>query len=447
MSNVCSLYYRLCIIFVLGVFLWSQYSTIPAEIAIVSHERLVVTERRIIKGSNSSQLQSDYLVPSSTHQTDTPFTERDVSSRNILPIILPNILGKEVSNRTVTRHIISAKCDKKFDVSFLKVHKAGSTTVMNIFLRFAIEHDLNIVLPNKPDGFGFNYLGYGKTVSKDRIVPLPENETYNILCNHVVYNKQAFRSIMPPDTVYVGIIREPASHFVSAASYYGFYKNLLSVIGEDGITSPVSKYLQNPAQFRVNKFFVNNRMSFDFGIPSNEFLNAQYVSDYINEIDEDYGLVMIMERFSESLVLLKRLLCWSTKDILYVPLNAQKNGPAFELTDSDHQLLREYNSADFRLYDHFKVKFDATIESLGEDFISEVKSFKRVQESVSRFCLQIDDVTGNSEPVMKVPESAWGEAFFVTVHDCQLMTESELPMMQRLIIGAWEKYNSSRGKS
>lgn len=437
----------MCIIFVLGVFLWSQYSTIPAEIAIVSHERLVVTERRIIKGSNSSQSQSDYLVPSSTHQTDTPFTERDVSSRNILPIILPNILGKEVSNRTVTRHIISAKCDKKFDVSFLKVHKAGSTTVMNIFLRFAIEHDLNIVLPNKPDGFGFNYLGYGKTVSKDRIVPLPENETYNILCNHVVYNKQAFRSIMPPDTVYVGIIREPASHFVSAASYYGFYKNLLSVIGEDGITSPVSKYLQNPAQFRVNKFFVNNRMSFDFGIPSNEFLNAQYVSDYINEIDEDYGLVMIMERFSESLVLLKRLLCWSTKDILYVPLNAQKNGPAFELTDSDHQLLREYNSADFRLYDHFKVKFDATIESLGEDFISEVKSFKRVQESVSRFCLQIDDVTGNSEPVMKVPESAWGEAFFVTVHDCQLMTESELPMMQRLIIGAWEKYNSSRGKS
>lgn len=437
----------MCIIFVLGVFLWSQYSTIPAEIAVVSHERLVVTERRIIKGSNSSQSQSDYLVPSSTHQTDTSFTERDVSSRNILPIILPNILRKEVSNRTVTRHIISAKCDKKFDVSFLKVHKAGSTTVMNIFLRFAIEHDLNIVLPNKPDGFGFNYLGYGKTVSKDRIVPLPENETYNILCNHVVYNKQAFRSIMPPDTVYVGIIREPASHFVSAASYYGFYKNLLSVIGEDGITSPVSKYLQNPAQFRVNKFFVNNRMSFDFGIPSNEFLNAQYVSDYINEIDEDYGLVMIMERFSESLVLLKRLLCWSTKDILYVPLNAQKNGPAFELTDSDHQLLREYNSADFRLYDHFKVKFDATIESLGEDFISEVKSFKRVQESVSRFCLQIDDVTGNSEPVMKVPESAWGEAFFVTVHDCQLMTESELPMMQRLIIGAWEKYNSSRGKS
>jgi hypothetical protein len=53
------------------------------------------------------------------------------------------------------------------------------------------------------------------------LVPLIAGESYNILCNHVVYNRQAFRAIMPRDTMYVGILREPVANFMSAFSYNG----------------------------------------------------------------------------------------------------------------------------------------------------------------------------------------------------------------------------------
>ena len=427
----------MCTVLVLGAFLCTHYYTLPWGLTVVSHERVIIAGSRVIKADNSSNLIKDYLsqgdvlVSNYTTKSDVPlFTSKVLTSQPV-----PN-----VARATPTDPLT---CEKKFDVSFLKVHKAGSTTIMNIFLRFAIEHDLNIVLPSKSEGYGFNYLGYGNTLYKDRIVPLPENETYNILCNHVVYNKEAFRSILPNDTEYVGILREPASHFVSAASYYGFYKSLLRAVSADGITSPVTRYLQNPTQYTLGTGYVKNRMSFDFGIPKDKFTDEQYLNEYIKELDTDYGLVMVMERFHESLVLLKRLLCWSTKDILYVPLNARKAGPDFRLSESDKILLKNYNNADFKLYDHFKAKFDANVESLGEDFQNEVVSFVKTQDMVAKFCLQVMDLQDNGGPTMQISGTKWSAAFSVTVHDCKLMTESELPMMKRLIETAWYKYNRS----
>lgn len=338
----------------------------------------------------------------------------------------------------------SPKCKKKFDVSFLKVHKAGSTTLMNIFLRFAIEHKLNIVLPRKSTGFGFNYLGYGKTVSGANIVPLPDHETYNILCNHVVYDKEAFHSIMPPDTVYVGIIREPISHFSSAAAYYGFYKHLADIFSlEVSPEKVVSQFLKNPKQINIQTYFVYNRMCFDFGIPKTQFHNDNFIDGYIKELDKEYALVMLMEFFAESLVILRRTLCWETKDILYVPLNVMKSKPEFLLDDSDIKNLKQWNSGDFKLYDHFHKVFRAKMNSLGHDLEEEVESFKSIQEEVRIFCNMALWNEADTISALTIPQNKWGNNFTVTVNDCELMMESELPMMKRLIETAWARYNKS----
>lgn len=412
-------------ILVLGVFFWTHYTALSGDITIVGHRRVVISGGRALEGVNSSGLINDYLPQGDIAQSVT-----DVFDSQILPKFLNE--AKKFKN---------ASCKKKFDVSFLKVHKAGSTTVMNIFLRFAIEHNLNIVLPKRAEGFGFNYLGYGTTVHKDRIVPLPANESYNILCNHVVYNKEAFRSILPADTMYIGILREPTSHFVSAASYYGFYRQLRKQFNL-GDASAISAYLKQPKSYKIPNGYVNNRMSFDFGVPKYQFYNERFVTDYIQELDRDYSLVMMMERFPESLVLMRRVLCWDTKDILYVPLNARKSGPEFQLTEENKINLQAYNSADFKLYAHFKAKFDMIVEGLGDEFRDEVKSFVRIQESVKTFCIQLDNKEGKEDAIMNVPATRWGGGFYVSFQDCRLMLESELPMMKRLITQAWEKYNS-----
>lgn len=389
----------------------------------------VASDQHMLNQSVREGLYVDEL-PIKIHSQDAQFKTYD----------LPNS-----QSTTATETDNGGKCiKKKFNVSFLKVHKAGSTTLMNIFLRFAIEHRLNIVLPWKSSGFGFNYLGYGETVSKSKIVPLPANETYNILCNHVVYNKAAFRSIMPKDTVYVGIIREPVSHFTSAASYYGFYKHLREqTAGNIPRGKVMSEYLKNPGQLKIPTYFVNNRMSFDFGIPKEKFHDDKYVTDYIRQLGTDYKLVLIMEYFQESLVLMKRLLCWDTKDILYVPLNAMRSKPDFDLDNRDVEHLKKWNSADFKLYEHFHQVFGAKVESLGDDFKEEVKSFKNIQEHVKGFCTKAVNLVRNTSFIYTVPKTKWNESFTVTVNDCRLMMESELPMMRRLIEKAWLRYNES----
>lgn len=360
------------------------------------------------------------------------------SARSTTTTVRPNKMLQAVTRER------SYSCKKKINVSFLKVHKAGSTTLMNIFLRFAISHHLNIVLPSKSSGFGFNYLGYGESVSKDRIVPLPANETYNILCNHVVYDRTAFRSVMPPDTDYLGIIREPVSHFTSAASYYGFHNHLLQVTaGKIPSKKVVGIFLKNPAAFKVPTYFVYNRMSYDFGMQTDKFHDELYVQNYIKELEEDYALVMILERFQESLVLMKRTLCWDTKDILYVPLNERTSKVDFDLNEFDIQNLNHWNSADFTLYSHFYEVFNNKISAQGQDLQDEVESFKSIQQEVEKFCNNLYVTPDDPTSVLPVSETKWGTSFVVTRGDCDLMMEPELSMMHRLINDAWAKYNSS----
>ncbi|KAH3713500.1 galactose-3-O-sulfotransferase 2-like isoform X1 [Dreissena polymorpha] len=351
-------------------------------------------------------------------------------------ILTKNVSQEEVSKPGGLKYETSSQCTKQINVSFLKVHKAGSTTVMNIFLRFAISHNLNLVLPRNSRGYGFNYLGYGKTVSSDRIVPLPPNERYNILCNHVVYNKEKFREILPPNTSYIGIIREPVSHFISAATYYGFYKRL-SINKTQGHV--MGDFLRDPSAHAISTSFVRNRMSFDFGIPDSEFENETFIGTYIKELDKDFALVLIMERFPESLVLMRRKLCWSTKDILYVPLNALRSKPEFQLTDEDIHRLRDWNGADFRLYDYFKIKFDQLVKQEGNDLQEEVKSFLEIKKTVAEFCFG-----ESSDFNASFPASKWSAGFNVTLEDCDLMTEDELPLLRNLIDEAWEKYQKSQ---
>lgn len=409
-----------------------HYVSQSGSFGVVFPEVNVASDQHLVNQSGQEGLYVDGL-PIKIHSQDANFKTYDLPSSQ---------------NTTATEADTAGKCiKKKFNVSFLKVHKAGSTTLMNIFLRFAIEHRLNIVLPRKSSGYGFNYLGYGETVSKSKIVPLPANETYNILCNHVVYNKAAFRSIMPKDTVYVGIIREPVSHFTSAASYYGFYKHLQELTtGNVPREKVMSKYLENPSKLKIQTYFVNNRMSFDFGIPKEKFHDDKYVTDYIRELDTDYKLVLILEYFQESLVLMKRLLCWDTKDILYVPLNAMSSKPNFDLDKRDIEHLKKWNSADFKLYEHFYEVFGAKVESLGDDFKEEVNSFKNIQEHVKGFCTKAVNFVRNASVIYTVPKTKWNESFTVTMNDCRLMMESELPMMRRLIDKAWLRYNQSLTK-
>ncbi|KAL3881019.1 hypothetical protein ACJMK2_033219 [Sinanodonta woodiana] len=352
--------------------------------------------------------------------------------------------AKEGVERTPTASHINCSA-KKTHVAFLKVHKAGSTTIMNIFLRFAIQNKLNMVLPKRSSGYGFNYIGYEDTVRRENIVPLPYNETYDILCNHVMYEREAFQSILPKDTVNIGIIREPASHMMSAGTYYGLYHGLVKHAAQKGLSKAniVSEFLENPFKWNVSTAFVHNRMSFDLGLERESFFNETEIERHLKTLDEDFSLIMLMEYFDESLVLMKRILCWETKDVIYVPLNTLRRGASFALKSDDINNLKKWNYADYRLYEHFQKVFWNKVHAEGSDFFLEVQEYKLILKQVKRYCAEVESENNLELEPLYVPESPWNKEFQTTPHDCLVMTADELPLLRSLIRIAWKRYTSA----
>jgi len=109
----------------------------------------------------------------------------------------------------------SQYCLPKKNLFFLKSHKTGGSTVQNIILRYGLKHNLHFAMPiNKHDYF------YPRIFKRDFIQQQLE-PPYNLMAFHIRFNYEEVRAVMPEDTNYVAIIREPFSHFES--SFHFFY--------------------------------------------------------------------------------------------------------------------------------------------------------------------------------------------------------------------------------
>lgn len=119
------------------------------------------------------------------------------------------------------------------------------------------------------------------------------------------------KMLMPPDTLYVTILRHPVQLFESMYEYYRlerFYDFPFTQFGNESATLP-----------DFSKRFVGrigtNQMFFDLGYSMHDFTPA-IVKAYIDQIESHFDLIMIEEMFDESMILLKDLLCWTMDDIV-----------------------------------------------------------------------------------------------------------------------------------
>ena len=313
-----------------------------------------------------------------------------------------------------------------------------------MFLRYGDSHNLNIVLPRTTEMNLFVYLGFEGTIDKNRVMQIPENETFQILCNHAIYNKKIFDEIMGPNTVKIGILREPVSQWTSAAIFYGFTEYLRELLGEYlDEYQLLSAFLEDPDIYQDCPH-THNSMFEDLGLHSSDFENQTAIEKYLRFLDDDLALVMLMEYFDESLVLMRRMLCWDIKDILYVPLNKnpEKARMQANLTSKDKRSLAQYNYPDFQLYIHFKEKFFKKIQESDNSFFSEVEYFQEIRETVTDYCRKskLTDFTQSYE--LKIAPSIWNQAFVVTADECKFMTTEEEDLLKQLMKKANEKFKN-----
>ncbi|XP_064648511.1 galactose-3-O-sulfotransferase 2-like [Lineus longissimus] len=319
-------------------------------------------------------------------------------------------------------YALSGTCRPSNNVVLIKVHKCASSTIANIFTRYGLKHHRNFALPRHDVG----HIGWPLSLLPKHIEPIGKNQQINFIAHHVTYNETTLTNLMPSETKYFTILREPFSQLKSVMYYFDIETKNYNFKTKDR----VGEFLSNPQfyerdiPFVSNGFVLGNRsmtlnfMSTDLGFENDWRTDENKINEFITNIDKKIDLVLIREHFVESVVLMRRLLCWSLEDVVYLILNKQKytKNTADEVSEEEtlRTKFRAWSRVDFLLYEYFNRTLWDKIAQQGPDFWSEIGVCTMVNQLVTLYC------AGNkTEQTFIVPETMWNKKFEFKAQECR----------------------------
>ncbi|XP_054104113.1 galactose-3-O-sulfotransferase 4 isoform X1 [Callithrix jacchus] len=301
-------------------------------------------------------------------------------------------------------------CPPRQRLVFLKTHKSGSSSVLSLLHSYGDRHGLRFALPARYQ-FGYPRLFQASRVKGYRPQGGGTQLPFDILCHHMRFNLKEAGScciaqaclkilgssdptpqpleklglqvlqVMPSDSFFFSIVRDPAALARSAFSYY---KSTSSAFRK---SPSLAAFLANPRAFyrpgARGDHYARNLLWFDFGLPfppemrtksgnlhpprdpnapelqvlpsgagpqaqalnpnalihpvstvadhgsqmsspaSFDMGSSSFIQWGLAWLDSVFDLVMVAEYFDESLVLLADALCWGLDDVVGFMHNAQ----------------------------------------------------------------------------------------------------------------------------
>ena len=299
-------------------------------------------------------------------------------------------------SKTAERHDLPAhdvsSCQPISHIYYLKTHKTGSSTIGTMILKYGIIRNRTIVLdPDLAD------MQWPAPLELNEVSSLVNKDSAKIFSSHIRFNKGPVNTIFPkPKAKYITILRNPLDRFKSAWLFYGYTRRT----GVSSAEGPLNKFLRSPNALEeirkrlsnTNVYRIYNHISnsnlFDMGLEQENLQNMALVKRYIDKMEEEFDLVMIADYFDESLILLKRLLCWEFEDIVYVKLRAKKKKLEFEEEVKRNILI--WNRADATLFDHFNKTFWRKVQQEGPSFYEDLKVFRKINHDYQAMCQSIE---------------------------------------------------------
>ncbi|XP_066265928.1 uncharacterized protein [Branchiostoma lanceolatum] len=289
--------------------------------------------------------------------------------------------------------ITSKTCTKKTNLVFLKTHKTASSTVQNIIMRFGSARSLTFALPSKrTSNLGWPQLFKKSHVLQERLGR--KNTSYNILCHHTRLNYDNIRELMPDDTVYITIVRNPADMYESIFYYMGLDKHF-----KINSTNPLRTFLEKPSYYvyknrKAVPQLYRNPMFYDLGYLRTQsvYVSEQTIKSDIDRLEKIFSLVMVADYFEESLVLMKHALCWDIDDVTFFKLNARREESIRHVTRDMAGKIRRWNMADAMLFDHFNKTLWSKLSQLPFDWRKEVAVLKARNRRLQEDCIESDRV-------------------------------------------------------
>ncbi|XP_077995045.1 galactosylceramide sulfotransferase-like [Glandiceps talaboti] len=272
-------------------------------------------------------------------------------------------------------------CKPKNNFVFIKTDKTGGSTIANIFFRYGLQKNLVAALdPNRSFAIDYN-----STLQKFNILQYncTDFPGYNLMANHVVYHRSAMDNVVK-NAKYITIFRSAESHVKSRYYYYGRFKGLQF----SNSSNPLFEYLKAIEARYARKTDVVYPMSLNtqirrFGIQEQD--PDSVIDERIKQLDSELDLVMLTEYFDESLVLLKKMMCWDFEDVVYHSFKVHtKEQPP--ITPEMRNIMQTLVRPDIKLYEHFNNTFWDNVRNYDGDFTADLIQFRSIQRKISLEC-------------------------------------------------------------
>ena len=185
------------------------------------------------------------------------------------------------------------------------------STLQNILLRYGYKNGLTFAIPIKNWMFSFDELFNANMVT--RYDWNPDNQ-FDMMAFHSLWNGPQVDLVIPKPSKRITLLRDPVDTFESGFVYMGLAKNLKMNINE------YAQWIKKK-HFPMRKprsWFDKDELLWDLGADVSQLEKNEYLRDRIEVYENEFDLVLIAERFDESLVLLQDLLCWDTEDVTYL---------------------------------------------------------------------------------------------------------------------------------
>lgn len=197
---------------------------------------------------------------------------------------------------------------------------------------------------------------------------------------------------MPQDTFYFSILKNPVAMMESIFIYY---KSIPAFHKARSLDDFLDNGWRGYNTSLPNNHYARNILTFDFGFDNNVATETPggletRGAKAIDAIEQDFHLILISEYFDESMILLKRALCWSLDDVVSFKLNSRSERTRHMLSPHTADKIRAWNALDWQLYLHFNITFWRRVDTTvgREEMRREVTRLQERRAELAKTCLK-----------------------------------------------------------
>ncbi|KAJ8045033.1 Galactosylceramide sulfotransferase [Holothuria leucospilota] len=400
----------------------------------VSSSRSTSKVGQLTNASSASSLsQQSPILESSNTSAFHSSTKRRTTDKTTVTTLTK---GNDVTTPTQSSSRFNTSCQPKGNVVFLKTHKTASTTLQAVMNRYGFFNNLSMVFMrnNKFNGH-VRYSGLNFNSSRKLFLPTLRKingstlsfKGYNMSTGHIRLNKPVMDDFMAGNTKYITILRESSHQWVSAFQHLGLGNYMRKKFPNRSDAQVIEEFLEQPEIYRkkyagVKAFFRNNQL-YDLGYVVHEDIEG--IRNAVKELDKIFDLVLISEYFDESMVLLKKLLCWDNKDVSFVSKNQVVH--PIQISDTLRKKIQYYNLPDTLLYEYFNRSFWQKVKEYGPNFAKDVEEFRAFNNATRARCVSsAKAITTNGHVHLEYIPAKESDLF------CQTFSEDHNKLFRRL---------------